>query len=74
MAMIKVIYTDQASGTVEDLLLEELIAKGKVVAFSRSSEWIVIGRDPIRGRGGEQYGPERRKKGKALAPPSDFFG
>ena len=72
--MIKVLYINKTSGTVEDLLLEELIATGKIVAFSRSSEWIVIGRDPVRGMGGEYDGPERRKKGKALATPSDFFG
>jgi hypothetical protein len=74
MTMIKVLYINKTSGTVEDLILEELIATGKIVAFSRSSEWIVIGRDPIRGMGGEYDGPERRKKGKALAAPSDFFG
>jgi hypothetical protein len=74
MAMIKVLYTNQSSGSVEDLLLEGLIAKGKIVAFSRSSEWIVIGHDPIRGKGGEYNGPDRRKKDKGLATPSDFFG
>lgn len=74
MAITKVLYTDQTSGMVEEHLLEELIATGKIAAFTRSNEWIVIDRDPIRGTGGEYYGPERRKKGRALEPPSDFFG
>jgi hypothetical protein len=72
--MIKVIYTIQTSGTVEDLLIDELIATEKIVAFCRSSSWIVIGRDPVRGMGGEYSGPERRKREKGLAMPSDFFG
>jgi hypothetical protein len=72
--MIKVIFNNQASGTVEYFLLEELIAKGKIMAFCRSSEWIVIGRDPVRGMGGSYHGPERRKRGGALATPSNFFG
>ena len=72
--MIKVIYDNQASGTVEDLLLEGLIATRKIVAFCRSNTWIVIGRDPVRGMGGEYHGPERRKSGEALAPPTNFFG
>jgi hypothetical protein len=72
--MIKVIYKNQTSGTVEDLLLEELIATEKILAFCRSSKWIVIGRDSVRGLGGEYHGPERRKRAGTLAMPSNFFG
>jgi hypothetical protein len=72
--MIKVIYKNQTSDMVEDLLLEKLIVTGKIVTFCRSNEWIVIGRDPVRGMGGEYHGPERRKRSGALAMPSNFFG
>jgi hypothetical protein len=46
---------------VEACNLKRLIASGAVLAFRRSSQWVKIGSDPVRGMGGEEYdGPERR--------------
>lgn len=49
--------------------LRRLIAAGEVLAFRRSSGWVKVGADKIRGDGGEDYdGPERRNfKQKALS-------
>jgi len=44
---------------VRDLM--QLIASGEVLAFRRSSGWVKVGAEKIRGDGGEEYdGPERR--------------
>lgn len=49
--------------------LRRLIASGEILAFRRSSGWVKVGSDKIRGDGGEEYdGPERRNfKQKALS-------
>jgi hypothetical protein len=48
-------------GTVDARELGRLIAKREILAFERSSGWVKIGVDPVRGDGGEPYdGPERR--------------
>jgi hypothetical protein len=72
--MIRVIYADNRSGTVKDHQLDGLITKGKIVAFRRASGWATIGRDPLRGSGGEYSGPERRGQGQPAEKPADFFG
>ena len=64
--LVMVRYVDDEYGIVEDYCLDFLIATGKVIEFARSSEWVSIDRDPIRGSGGEAYqGPERRGHGDA---------
>lgn len=48
---------------IPDYTLSELLARGKVEGFRRSSGWVEVGRDPIRQVGGDPYyGPERRKR------------
>ncbi len=48
---------------VPDYVLGELLARGKVQGFRRSSGWVIVGRDPIRQSGRGFYrGPERRRK------------
>jgi hypothetical protein len=48
-------------GKVDARDLGRLIAEHEILAFERSSGWVKIGCDPIRGDGGEAYdGPERR--------------
>jgi hypothetical protein len=48
---------------IPDYVLGELLAKGKVQGFRRSSGWVIVGRDPIRQSGRSCYsGPERRRK------------
>jgi hypothetical protein len=58
---IRVLYSDNSSGMVSDALLQELIAKGKVVAFFRSTGWVHVKRGPLRRSEGRYDGPERRK-------------
>ncbi len=49
--------------TIPDYVLGELLARGRVKGFRRSSGWVVVGRDPIRKPGNSPYyGPERRKR------------
>ncbi len=67
--MIRVIYKDYTYDMAEASILGELLNASEIVAFERSSGWVRVGRDPIRGRGGEYRGPERRMSGGA--PSSD---
>ena len=58
---IVVKYEDRGPGVVRADELEELIQSKKIVAFRRSDEeWVNIGVDEIRGKGGKYKGPERR--------------
>ena len=68
---VRVIYKDKGSGTIEESQLAELIAGRKIVAFCRSTEWVTIGLDPVRGLGGNYAGPERRIRPGEAAMPSD---
>jgi len=48
---------------VPDYALGELLERGRVQGFRRSSGWVVVGRDPIRqSRKGLHAGPERRRR------------
>lgn len=52
-------YDNIESVNVRDL--RRLIASGQVLAFHRSSGWVKVGTEPMRGDGGREYnGPERR--------------
>ena len=49
MAMlIKVIYLDASAGEVDSKVLDDLISKGKIVAYQRSDGWVEIGKDGSR--------------------------
>jgi hypothetical protein len=67
--LIRVIYKDKSAGMVEDFQLARLLPKGRIVAFQRSSGWVSVEQDPIRGHGGEYHGPDRRKS----VSPKVFF-
>jgi len=41
--------------------LQRLIDEGKIICFRRSSGWVKVQTDPIRGSGGYYPGPERRE-------------
>jgi hypothetical protein len=56
--LIRVRYPDDTVGMVEDSLLEELISTGEIKEFLRSSGWVRIGVDPVRGQR-----VERRRRG-----------
>ena len=62
---------------VPDYVLGELLARGGVESFRRSSGWVIVGLDPIReARKGSYSGPERRtrKKGSCLTCPQMIDG
>jgi hypothetical protein len=62
---------------VPDYVLGELLARGGVEGFRRSSGWVKVGQDPIReARIGTYSGPERRtrKKGSCLTCPQMIDG
>ncbi|MBN1142609.1 MAG: hypothetical protein JXB25_12560 [Deltaproteobacteria bacterium] len=59
--LIRIQKADNSFDMVKNYLLEEFIQAGKIRGFNRTSGWVTIGRDPIRGREGVSYiGPERR--------------
>jgi hypothetical protein len=46
--LIKVIYSDASAGEVDSKVLDDLISKGKIVAYQRSDGWVEIGKDGSR--------------------------
>lgn len=40
--MVRVIYRDQTAGVVESHLLDELIRKGRIVAFHGTDRWVPV--------------------------------
>ncbi len=59
---IPVIFCSSTRGVVNAEELEGLIKERKIVSFYRSSGWVRIAFDPIRGTGGKYGGQERRNK------------
>ncbi len=62
--MIEVLLKgDNEHQVVQDYVLNELLARGRVQKFRRSSGWVVVGRDPIRQPAKDIFrGLERRKR------------
>jgi hypothetical protein len=62
--MIEVLLKgDSENQVVADYVLGELLSRGRVQGFRRSSGWVEVGRDPIRqSRVDIYYGRERRKR------------
>lgn len=48
--MVRVIYRDQSAGVVESHLLDELIRKGRIVAYHGKDRWVPV---DAKGSGGE---------------------
>ena len=40
--MVRVIYRDQSAGVVESHLLDELIRKGRIVAYHGTDRWVPV--------------------------------
>ncbi|HBA87888.1 MAG TPA: hypothetical protein DCZ75_07820 [Geobacter sp.] len=59
--LIQVGYEDDRYDYVKDFMLDDLINRGAIAKFKRSSGWVTLGVDPIRrSRRGEYEGVERR--------------
>jgi hypothetical protein len=65
MRHIEVKYQNGGHAFVDDYLLEALIRSRQIQQFYRPSErrWITIGIDPIREKGAEYSGREKRRTG-----------
>lgn len=64
--MIEVLLSGAAElELIPDYVLGELLARGRVQGFRRSSGWVEVGRDPIRqARNAYFTGSERRRRRK----------
>jgi len=60
--MIRIQHSDGRFDMVKAARLDDLIQLKKISGFMRSSGWVVLGRDPVRGLGGSlsYAGTERR--------------
>lgn len=58
--LLRVQYNTGRYDMIKDVFLDKLVASGKIVRFYRSTGWVFIGRDKVRGNGGTYAGPERR--------------
>ncbi len=59
--MIVIIRNDFQDMLVNEQLLDGMIASNKIVAFRRSSKWVIIGRDTIREKHTFYQNKERRR-------------
>lgn len=59
--MIRVIRKNFQEALIDEHILDSLIVTNRLIAFNRSNEWVVVGKDVVR----EQYtfyaGEERRR-------------
>jgi hypothetical protein len=62
MIGITVLFNDNHYKIVSGIELDQLLTTDKVKAFRRSTGWVIIGKDPLRGQGGNFAGRERRKQ------------
>ena len=61
---ILVRYKDETMGYIPSYELNNLLDSNRILAFRRSSGWVQLGKDPLRGQGcnGAYRGPERRRR------------
>jgi hypothetical protein len=64
LVYVRVIMKNRAIELVKVARLDELIDSHSLLAFRRLDGWAIIGRDAIRGAGGDYRGPERRVSGR----------
>ncbi len=62
MRGIPVLYCDNHTSVVSAYELDRLLEAGNVRAFRRMTGWVIVGQDPIRGKGGAYNGRERRRQ------------
>ena len=59
---INVVYKNGVKDSISPGLLNTLISSKQVTQFERSSGWVTVGKDDIRGMGGSFSGVERRSR------------
>lgn len=67
--MIRVITNNFQESMVDEHVLGSLIESNKLIAFYRSDEWVVIGKDSVRVQHTLHQGKERRR----IVCGNDFF-
>jgi hypothetical protein len=64
MRGIPVLFNNNHTSVVSTLELDRLLEDGSLRAFRRMSGWVIVGQDPVRGKGGSYGGQERRCQSK----------
>ena len=59
--MIDIIKKDFQNAKVDEHVLDSMIASNKLIAFHRSDEWVVVGKDAVRELHTYHLGEERRR-------------
>jgi hypothetical protein len=59
--MIRVIRKNFQETLVDDHVLDSLISTNRLIAFKRSKEWVVVGKDTVRGKYTFYPDDERRR-------------
>lgn len=62
MRGIPVLFNNNQTSVVYPHELDTLLAAGSLRAFRRMSGWVIVGQDPVRGRGGTYDGRDRRRQ------------
>ncbi len=60
--LIRIVYRNEKFDLVKPLMLNKLLAGGRVKKFFRSGVWANTEKDCIRGKGGNYNGKERRAR------------
>ena len=63
--MIRVVYPGGIHDTVTPQFLDFLLESNRITHFLRSSGWVRIGRDPIRGKKTQPHKGEERRNPEA---------
>ena len=59
--MIEIINRNFQNARIEEHILDQMIVSNKLIAFRRSNEWVVVGKDAVRERQTYYCGEERRR-------------
>jgi hypothetical protein len=59
--MIDIINKNFQNARIDEHILDQMIVSNKLIAFHRSNEWVVVGKDVVRERQTYYCGEERRR-------------
>lgn len=57
---MRVVFLDNKEGTVDSMILNQMISWNRIRMFMRSDGWAMVGISPMRGMGGMYEGVDRR--------------
>lgn len=70
MRGIPVLFNNNHTSVVLPNELDSLLEAGSLRAFRRMTGWVIVGQDPVRGRGGTYEGRDRRRQRTRLCVKS----